>query len=407
MSAAATARTAPRAQVRAPQLTEEERKRKVQLQPGYSPVPNELDDVLVRKITAGAEERVIRMIARRTYGGKERLAFTKLPAEEVKSHLIISLEAVEQALRQAERDGFVESRVDRRIKHYALTNPKTWDKLMPDREPEAERKPVASAESHSSGQSAVKVEPVIVQPGKRSEVVTIGRDPHRFKANKQAVAYHVDVDPEGVIEICADPVEIGEAKENTLPIIRTSKTDAISELIESSDLPVMRQFLMRWAPRLPAPDGDTVSRAIKIQGSDPYPVLAGRLRTRLPKLKLLTWDLVLQSLPKAMEEAKEADGFQDFLALCTECKLPSSRVDIAIAEELWKDLALEDRLAAIAGLRARKDSEFLEMISDGISPPRPDRYLFKRAWERQVRPNKKSRAGDAIDKAFQLRKQGF
>jgi len=86
------------------------------------------------------------------------------------------------------------------------------------------------------------------------------------------------------------------------------------------------------------------------------------------------------------EPAKPGESYSDFSKAVEEAQLPASAVDHERARRFFFELPLEERKAAILGLKLRIASGEFE---NPVFRPRPDNYLRNRVWERPVREKRK------------------
>jgi len=94
------------------------------------------------------------------------------------------------------------------------------------------------------------------------------------------------------------------------------------------------------------------------------------------------------------------DDFPDFLQAASECGLPSTARDLAMARNLWKYLDRDQKAKALEGLYARREcGEFAQPEFR----PLPQNYLMSRTWERPLR-TKRNGNGHALPTAERMKK---
>jgi hypothetical protein len=197
----------------APRLSPEEKQQRAVVPTSfYTVTPNEFYDVLLRKVPGGNTERVVALVHRKTTGGKDRPMWVKITAQAAAEYLIASKETIEEAFRDAEKLGLIESRRDGKTNCYRLTDWRTW-KELPDRVMPVDRMPMDHAEELDSSERPAPAR-IVVEPGRKSEPFQLTPDLRARIENRCASAIALEATPgeDGTLDLAFTSETIGGVK---------------------------------------------------------------------------------------------------------------------------------------------------------------------------------------------------
>jgi hypothetical protein len=342
MSAAAPA-LAPKKQKapRAPEISEKELDQFLpELKKGYAKVPVEIFTVLPRKC-AGVVFSVVHQLILRTWGAgfdtrdakmeggrpkraKKRLAsdgkttlrpeWAPMPAPELVDVLRVGLEAIQEALRDADKMGLIETRSRGLINCYRVRI-ENWEHV-PDRDPQAGR---IGAQSDEDSHVVEDVEPddgrLVLLPGQRSARFQLSDSVHAVYRNESRFPFAQQVDraQDGNVKIkildgpgaeAWKPIDCppadGQSKNSTK---RNQRVTAIlppqkphrSNTGNTSgpfDRTLTREMIERSFRSLGAIPEKILDQVLELQNGAPRELLARRLRGK----KAADWTGVLELL---------------------------------------------------------------------------------------------------------------